>query len=97
MTGYVVVQVDIEDPDGFAQYREMVPPTLDIYGGKYLVRGGDYECVEGDWDPKRLVIIQFESVERAKAWLNSDEYAPAKQLRHQTAQSKCVVVDGLDD
>ncbi len=97
MAGYVVVQVDIHDPEGFAVYRDMVPPTLEVYGGQYLVRGGDFECLEGEWDPQRLVIIEFESYERAKAWWESEEYAPAKRLREKTARSKLIVIKGLAD
>lgn len=95
MAGYVVVQVDVHDPEGFAIYRDMVPPTLETYGGQYLVRGGDYECLEGEWNPKRLVIIQFDSVERAKQWWASEEYAPAKALREKTSHSKLIIVEGL--
>ena len=96
MAGYVIVQVHVHDPEGFAVYREMVPPTLDVYGGRYLVRGGDFECLEGQWDPKRLVIIEFDSVQRARQWWASKEYAPARQLREKTAQSKLIIVAGLD-
>ena len=96
MAGYVIVQVDIKDPNRFAQYKDMVPPTLEVYGGRYLVRGGDLECFEGQWDPKRLVIIEFDSVEKARAWWQSDEYAPAKKLREQSADSKLVIVEGFD-
>ncbi len=95
MAGYVIVQVNVHDPDGFAVYRDMVPPTLETYGGRYLVRGGEFDCLEGKWDPKRLVIIQFDSVERAKAWWNSKEYEPAKKLRENTAESKLIIVEGL--
>ncbi|MDE0308622.1 MAG: DUF1330 domain-containing protein [Acidiferrobacterales bacterium] len=94
MAGYVVVQVDIHDPEGFAVYAAMVPPTLESYGGRYLVRGGDFETVEGEWNPKRLVIIEFDSVEQARKWWASDEYAPAKKLREQTTTSKLLIVDG---
>ncbi len=96
MAGYVIVQVSINDPDKFAVYRDMVPPTLDKYGGRYLARGGDYENLEGDWDPQRLVIIEFDSVEMAKKWWESDDYAPAKQLRQESANSKLIIVEGLD-
>ena len=95
MAGYVIVQVNINDPDKFAVYREMVPPTLDKYGGRYLARGGDYENLEGDWDPQRLVVIEFDSVEMAKKWWESDDYAPAKQLRQESASSKLIIVEGL--
>ncbi len=97
MAGYVVVQVDIHDPEGFAIYRDMVPPTLETYGGRYLVRGGDYECVEGEWNPKRLVIVEFASVERAKQWWASEEYAPAKSLREKTSHSTAIIVEGLPE
>ncbi len=96
MAGYVVVQVIVHDPDGFAKYRAMVPPTLAAYGGRYLVRAGEYECLEGQWDPKRLVIIRFDDVDKAKAWWNSEEYAPAKQLREQTTESKLIIVEGVE-
>ena len=97
MAGYVVVQVDVHDPEGFAIYRDMVPPTLETYGGRYLVRGGDYECVEGEWNPKRLVIVEFASVERAKQWWASEEYAPAKSLREKTSHSTAIIVEGLPE
>ena len=95
MAGYVVVQVSIHDPEGFAVYREMVPPTLEVYGGRYLVRGGDWENLEGDWKPERLVIIEFDSVEQARNWWSSTEYAPAKELREKTTTSKLVIVEGI--
>ena len=95
MAGYVVVQVSIHDPEGFAVYREMVPPTLEVYGGRYLVRGGDWENLEGDWKPERLVIIEVDSVEQAKNWWSSKEYAPAKELREKTTTSKLVIVEGI--
>ena len=94
MAGYVVVQVSIHDPEGFAVYRDMVPPTLETYGGRYLVRGGDWENLEGEWNPQRMVIIEFDSVDQAKSWWASEEYAPAKKLREETATSKLVIVDG---
>ncbi len=95
MAGYVVVQVEIHDPEGFAVYRDMVPPTLAAYGGRYLVRGGDLECLEGEWNPPRLVIIEFDSVQRAREWWSSTEYAPARKIREKTARSKLIIVEGL--
>lgn len=95
MAGYIVVQVKIHDAEGFSVYRDMVPPTLEVYGGRYLVRGGEWELLEGDWNPERVVIIEFDSVEQAKAWWSSEEYAPAKKLREQTAESRLIVIEGL--
>jgi len=68
---------------------------LKIYGGKYLVRGGFYETLEGEWSFNRLIILEFESKERAKAWLNSPEYAPARALRHKYAKSRMIVVESV--
>ena len=95
MAGYVIAQVEVTDPEGFARYREMVGPTIEQYGGRYIVRGGKAEALEGDWDPGRLVIIQFDSVEQAKAWWACEEYAEAKALRQRTAKTNLTVVEGL--
>ena len=95
MAAYVIVDVDVRDPENYARYRDMAPASIAEYGGKYLARGGKTEVLEGDWQPKRLVILQFDDAERAKAWLHSQAYAPARQLRHQTAQSNMVVIDGV--
>ncbi len=95
MAGYVVVQVEVHDAETFAVYRDMVPPTLRSFGGRYLVRGGEIECLEGNWDPKRLVIIEFDSIERAKEWWASEEYAPARKLREKSATSKLIIAEGL--
>ena len=97
MAGYILVQVEIHDPVGFAKYRDMVPPTLEAYGGRYLVRGGDTETLEGDWNPSRLVVIEFDNVEQAKLWWDSKEYASAKKLRHETATSTMIVAQGMDN
>ena len=95
MTAYVIVDIEVADPEGYMEYPKMAPETVKLYGGKYIVRGGTNETLEGDWQAKRLVILEFPSVEQAKKWLNSPEYAPARALRHQYAQSKMVVVEGI--
>ena len=97
MSAYIVVQVQIHDLEKFAAYRQMVPPTLKAYGGRYLVRGGDWKSLEGTWNPQRLVIIEFDSVDQAKNWWSSKEYAPAKQLRENSTNSKMIVVEGYED
>ena len=96
MPAYIVVEVEVEDPVRYEDYKKMVPPSLAAYGGRFLVRGGKVENLEGDWEPKRLVITEFPSVEQAKAWWNSDEYAEAKALRQATAKSQMIVVEGFD-
>lgn len=94
MPAYVIVDIDVTDPVNYEEYKKLVDPTVAFYGGKYLAHGGINETLEGDWHAKRLVILEFESVERAKTWLNSEEYAPARALRHQYAKSNMVVVEG---
>lgn len=95
MTAYVVVEIEVTDPVGYADYKELAPAAVALYGGKYLARGGKTESLEGGWEANRLVILEFPSSEQAKAWLHSPEYAPAKALRHKYATSKMIVVDGV--
>lgn len=96
MSAYIVVQVDIKDPERFEDYRVMVPASLEVYGGKFLVRGGAMEALEGDWIPRRLVVIEFESVEQAKRWWDSEEYREARDLRQATADTQMIVVEGYE-
>ena len=94
MPGYVIGDIDVTDPAAYEEYRKLVPATVAKYGGKYILRGASYEKVEGDWSPKRLVMLEFESLERAKEWYNSPEYNEAKSLRHKAATSNILIVDG---
>jgi uncharacterized protein (DUF1330 family) len=94
MTAYIIFDIEVTDPVGYEDYKKLAAPTLSLYGGKYIVRGGKHETAEGNWQPKRMVVLEFESSERAKAWLNSPEYAPARALRHKYAKSHAVVVEG---
>jgi uncharacterized protein (DUF1330 family) len=95
MAAYVIVDIDVTDPIGYDEYKRLASPAVAAYGGRYLARGGRAEMLEGNWVPKRLVILQFESVERAKQWLDSPEYRAAKQLRHSTANSNMVLIEGV--
>jgi len=95
MSAYVIVDIQVTDPVGYEEYKKLAPPIVAAYGGKYLARGGKTETLEGDWSPKRLVILEFESAERAKEWLNSPEYRAARQLRRQTTQTNMVVIEGV--
>jgi uncharacterized protein (DUF1330 family) len=94
MSAYVIVDIEVTDPAGYEEYKKLAPAAVKFYGGKYLARGGPNETLEGNWHTQRLVILEFESMERAKAWLNSPEYAPARALRHKFARSKMIVVEG---
>jgi uncharacterized protein (DUF1330 family) len=95
MSAYVVVQVDVKDPVRYADYKAMVPSSLEKFGGRFIVRGGQVHPMEGTWAPKRFVLVEFPSVEQAKAWWASPEYAEAKALRQATAQSELIIVEGL--
>ena len=95
MSAYVVVDVDVTDPAGFEQYRQQVPESIARYGGRYIVRGGKTETLEGHWSPKRVVILEFPDRATAKAWWSSQEYADAKALRQRCARTELIVVDGV--
>lgn len=95
MSAYVVVEIDVTDPVRYEDYKKLAPPSIAHYGGKYLARGGTTEALEGDWSPKRLVILEFSSVEQAKKWHDSQEYSEARKLRNKTAKSKMVVIPGV--
>ena len=95
MPTYIVVQVDVKDPARYEQYKAMVPASLAKYGGRFLVRGGKTETLEGTWSPPRFVVLEFPSTERARAWWSSAEYAPAKALRQATADTEMLLAEGL--
>ena len=95
MTAFVILDIEVTDPAGYEDYKKMAAPTVALYGGTYVVRGGYVETLEGDWAPKRIAVLQFESVERAKAWINSPEYAEARALRFKYAVLKAIVVEGV--
>jgi uncharacterized protein (DUF1330 family) len=88
MPAYVIVEINITDPAGYEEYRRLGPPTVAPYGGKFVVRGGKVEVLEGEWEPKRLVVLEFESVDRAKQWWSSQEYSIPKQIRQKTSLTK---------
>jgi uncharacterized protein (DUF1330 family) len=94
MPAYVVVQIAIEDAATYERYKELAPPSIAAYGGRYVVRGGRAELLEGTWQPPRLVILEFSTVAQARAWWSSPEYAPAKALRQRCAQTEMLLIDG---
>lgn len=94
MSAYVIVDVDVKDWERYKQYIEMVPPTIEMYGGRFLVRGGAAENLEGDWVPKRVVVLEFESMERARQWWSSEEYREPKALRQSASTAEMIVVEG---
>jgi uncharacterized protein (DUF1330 family) len=97
MAAYVIVEIDIHDPESYARYMALVPASIAAFGGRYLARGGKAETLEGDWTPKRIVLLEFPSAERAHAWWSAPEYAYIKSLRQTSAHSRMIVVEGLPD
>ena len=94
MAAYIIADIDVTDPAAYQEYVKLSPATIAKYGGKFLVRGGTAEVVEGAWNPNRLVVLEFESIERAREWYQSDEYGAAMKIRHKTAVSNFVIVEG---
>jgi uncharacterized protein (DUF1330 family) len=95
MAAYVVVQVDVKDPQRYEDYKRMVPASLAKYGGRFLVRGGHTEPLEGTWEPKRFVLVEFPDVAQARAWWASPEYVEAKALRQATSTTQMILVEGI--
>ena len=95
MSAFVIADITVNDPKRYEEYKKLAPPAIAAYGGKYLVRGGKSEKLEGNWEPDRVVILEFESIEKAKEWLDSQEYRKARMLRHKTASSNMIVVEAL--
>ncbi len=92
MAAYVIVDVEVRDPEAYRAYTQAVPATLEPFGGRFLVRGGTVETLEGDWRPNRFVVIEFPSAERAKAWHASPEYTAIVPIRQRHARTKYLAV-----
>lgn len=96
MPAYLVVHVQVKDPARYEEYKALAPVSIRQFGGRYLTRGGAVEVLEGGWVPERLVLLEFPSMERARAWWASAEYAGAKAIRHATAETTMVLAPGLE-
>jgi uncharacterized protein (DUF1330 family) len=95
MTAFVVVDITVRDRESYERYKELAAPAVAAYGGRYLVRGGRAEILEGGWLPSRFVILEFPTAEAGRAWWASAEYAPAKSLRHGCADANMILVEGV--
>ena len=93
--GYIFAEIEITNPDGYKGYTQQVPATIEKYGGRFLVRGGKAHVLEGEWPERRRVIIEFPSVEKAKAWWDSTEYAGPKELRRANSNGRLVLIEGV--
>jgi len=94
MSAYVVVQVTVQDPDRYEGYKALTPETIHSHGGRFVVRGGDLEVVEGEWGYQRLVVLEFDSLEQAKGWYASPEYQEASKIRQSASEGLVIIADG---
>lgn len=95
MPAYVIAEVDVTDPDTYAQYRAAVPASLEAHGGRFVARGGETASLEGDWQPKRIVVIEFDDLEAARRWYDSPEYRQARDVREGAAVMRMIAVAGV--
>ena len=96
MTAYVIVETDITDPEQYEHYKAASPAAIAAGGGRFLVRGGELAVLEGDWSPSRVVVLEFEDLEAAKRWYDSQAYQEAKKLREGAASFRMIAVQGAD-
>ena len=94
MPGYVIADVDVQDPEAYEEYKRLVPGTLEPYGGRFLVRGGDVERLEGGWEAHRVVVLEFPSTDDARRWYASDGYSRAKAMRQRASAGSLLLVAG---
>lgn len=93
MPGYLIADIEITDLDMYDEYRKVVPATIEKYGGEYIIRGGTAEALEGDWNPKRIVVLKFESLDKAKEWYNSEGYQAILRLRTNASNGNAIMVE----
>jgi uncharacterized protein (DUF1330 family) len=94
MPAYIIVDIEVTDPVQYEDYKKLAATTVEAYDGRYIVRGGTAEQLEGDRTPNRIVVLEFPTVNRAKEWWASEDYKPAKAMRHASATSQMIVVEG---
>ena len=94
MAAYVIASIEVTDPETYAEYRAQVLPTVERYGGRFLVRGGNSEILEGSWQPQRVVVLEFPDADAARRWHSSDEYRPLIELRQRASNGNLLLVEG---
>ena len=95
MPTYVIVDVTITNPEEYEAYKLLTPASIAAHGGRFIVRGGATETLEGDWQHGRIVVLEFPTAEQAKTWWASAEYATAKAIRQKTATTNMILVEGI--
>jgi uncharacterized protein (DUF1330 family) len=96
MPAYVIADNDVHDPDAYKEYAALVGPTLEPFEGRYLVRGGACEALEGDWQPARFIVLQFPSADHARAWYTSPDYVKAMAIRHGASTGRLILAHGVE-
>jgi uncharacterized protein (DUF1330 family) len=94
MAAYVLAEIEITNPDGYREYTAIVPATIAKYGGRFLVRGGAAEALEGDWPQRRRVLLEFPSMQAAKQWFDSPEYEKPKAMRQAASKGRLLLMEG---
>jgi uncharacterized protein (DUF1330 family) len=95
MSAYMIVDVDVKDAEAYAEYNSRVPALIRKHGGEYLVRGGKFITLEGDWKPRRLVVFRFPDIASAQALYNDPEYQPLIAIRQRVSSMNMIVVEGI--
>ena len=95
MPAYVILDVHVTDSERYEDYKKVSGEALAAHGGRFLVRGGQAEKLEGDWNPARIVVLEFDSMEQAKRWYDSDEYRGPKAIRQAASEGRMILVDGM--
>ena len=94
MVAYLIADITVTDSDAYQEYTRLAPAFIEKHGGRYKVRGGEVDCREGDWTPQRLIVLEFPSREDAIAFLEDPDYQQVAAIRHGSANSNIIVVDG---
>jgi len=95
MSGYVISNIDVKNPEAYKEYIDKVKPIVEKFGGEYLVRAGEYKVIDGEWKYPRTIIIKFSSYEKALEWYNSEEYQPIKPIRLANSVANGIIIQGI--
>ncbi|MEJ7670966.1 MAG: DUF1330 domain-containing protein [Casimicrobiaceae bacterium] len=95
MKAYLVAGVKVTDQEVYESYKKGVPATVAAFGGRFIVRGGKMETLEGTWTPQRLIILEFPDMAKLRMWYDSSEYHPLLELRQRSALSNVVAIEGI--
>ena len=95
MSGYAIAQIEVNNPENYKEYLAKVSDIVAKFGGEFLVRGGEFSHVEGEWKNSRNIVIKFPSYERALEWYNSEEYKPVKPIRLTNSDANAIIIKGV--